>query len=157
MSYAGPDDLNRHLGIYNKMLTATSTPSLADRQTFLDDIAGEIDAALSSRGIGTPVTIASAPQSFLDFLKVTNAIGAAAQIVAALLPNQEGYGSSTYDQWLDKQYEERLKGLRDGSAIPDVVVPGGTGASLPRSYWTTNPYDDDGNEHEPVFTRDMTW
>lgn len=157
MAYAAPGDLTRHLGMYAVRFTATSTPSTADAQTFLDDIAGEIDAVLGGRGLATPVTIASAPQSFLDFLKVTNAIGAAAQVVAALLPNQEGYASATYDQWLDRQYEERLKGLRDGSAIPDVVLPGATGGSLARSFWTTNPTDDDGNEHEPVFTRGMQW
>lgn len=157
MSYAGPTDLARHLGKFAAGFTATSMPSTADAQTFLDDIAGEIDGVLSSRGIATPVTIASAPQSFLDFLKVTNAIGAAAQIVAALFPQASGVASTEYQSWLDEQYEQRLKSLRSGEGIPDVVLPGGTGGSLARSYWTTNPTDENGNEHVPVFTRDMAW
>lgn len=157
MAYAAPADLNRHLGKFVAGFTATSVPSTNDAPTFLDDIAGEIDGILNARGIATPVTIASAPQSFLDFLKVTNAIGAAAQIVAALFPHPAGPSGTTYDEFLDQQYEQRLKGLRNGEGIPDVVLPGGTGGSLARSFWTTNPTDDDGNEHAPTFRRDMQW
>lgn len=157
MAYAAPADLSRHLGKFSAGFTATSVPSTSDAQVFLDDIAGEIDAILNSRGIGTPVTLASAPQSFLDFLKVTNAIGAAAQIVAALFPHPQGPTGTTYETWLDEQYEQRLAGLRSGEAVPDVVLPGASGGSLARSFWTTNPTDDDGNEHEPTFTRAMQW
>ena len=157
MSYASPPDLTRHLGRFSAGFTATSVPSTTDAQVFLDDIAGEIDAILSSRGIATPVTLASAPQSFIDFLKVTNAIGAATICAAALFPHPQGPTGTTYESWLDEQYEQRLAGLRSGEAIPDVVVPGAAGGSLARSFWTTHPIDDAGNEHEPVFSMAMRW
>lgn len=156
MPYAAASDLTRYLGKYAAFFTATSVPSNADAQQFLDSVAGEIDAALSGRGIPVPVTLATAPQSFLDFLEETNAIGAAAQIVAALFPQAAGPASSTYQDFLDRQYEQRLVSLRRGEGVPDVVSPSG-GGSMARSFWTTHPYDDAGNEREPAFTRDMKW
>ena len=156
MSYAAPADITKHLGQFSRGFTATSNPTTADAQTFLDDISGEIDAVLNERGIVTPVTLATgAPQSFLDFLKVTNAIGVAAQIVAAIVPQVQGPTSTTYDEKLDAEYEERLGRLRTGM-IPDLIVVGAGGA-LARSYWTTNPFTESGEEHEPAFTREMNW
>lgn len=161
MAYADLAAVQVELGKFKSALTGTSNPSTADvTNILLPDIAGEIDAVLSSRGLTVPVT---APASFLDRLKGLNALGVAARVAAALMPMAAGPASTLFPQWLQDRYDAGLQMLRDGEGIPDTAVFAGT--SLPRSFWTSHAgtkstdLDDgtDGNDTDPTFRRDTQW
>lgn len=161
MPYAALGDVQVELGKHKAALTGTSNPSETDvTNKILPDIAGEIDAILSGRGITVPVT---APATFMDRLKGLNALGAAARVDAALYPQSAGPASTTFAQWLQDRYDAGLEALRRGEGIPDSVAMAGT--SLPTSFWTTHAgsksqdLDDDteANTTDPVFRRDSQW
>jgi len=151
MSYAALADVQSEMGALKGALTATTTPTTADvTNRILPDIAGEIDAVLSARGLVVPVTV---PASFLDFLKATNALGAAARTLAELRAVNIEAGSLAV--FLQEQYDKRLDMLRHGEGIPSDTTLSG---ALPRSYWTSNPEDEDGNDTSvPWFKRATQW
>jgi len=155
MPYAVEGDIRRHMGRYSDGWPPAlgKPPTVADGLAFADTASGTIDAILNDRGVETPVI---APLSFVNFLRDLSAIYAASLIAAALFPQAAGPGSTTLHEFLMKQYRLGLDDLRKGDVIPDVI--GVSGSQLPRSYWTTNPTDEDGNETTiPVFSRGMLW
>lgn len=161
MSYAALADVQVELGKLKTALTGASNPSEADvTSKLLPDIAGQIDAVLSSRGLTVPVTT---PSSFVDRLKGLNALGAAARAAAALMPMANGPVSTLFAQWLQDRFDAGLNMLRAGEGIPDTAVLAGT--SLPTSFWTSHPGTnssdlDDGtadNDTDPVIRMDTPW
>ncbi|MFA5377468.1 MAG: hypothetical protein WC455_17080 [Dehalococcoidia bacterium] len=121
---------------------ATTTPTLTQVDTYITDIAAEIDAALQSRGFTTPITAGGTTTEFYAFICALNARGAAALAEQAMFPEGRGLmttpgSSSAY--W--KQYQDGLKWLREGK-----LPTGTTGeAPLPFSFYERNQ----GNDDEP--------
>ncbi len=155
MAYAAENDIRRQLGRYGDGWPPPGgkPPTVADGLSLADTAQGEIDAILSGRGITTPITT---PTSFVNLLRDLCAMYAAAFIVAQLFPQAIGPASTTLNEWLMRQYRAGLDDLRRGDVIPDTVLH--TGTALPRSYWTSHPTDDEGNDNlTPVFGRNTKW
>jgi hypothetical protein len=155
-SYADLADVQQAMAKMTVALTDTSVPSKSDvTSTILPAISGIIDGVLSARGLVTPVTAATAPDSFLQSLRGLTAVGAAARTVAGLFPQAAGPSSTTFADWLQARFDDGLKMLRAGEGIPPSI---GRIAALARSYWTSHPFDDDGvTTTKPTFTRKMVW
>lgn len=152
MSYADEASIRAALGKYGPGWTATSTPSVDDGLARAEEASGEIDAILAARGITTPV---ASPTSFVARLRDLASLYAAARVAAGLFPQAAGPASTTYHEFLMRQYRAGLDGLRAGE-IPAEV--GTTTHGGPRSFWTSNPIDPDtGEAWEPVFGRRTRW
>jgi hypothetical protein len=157
VSYAALSDVQSEMGALKGALTATSVPTTTDvTNRILPDIAGEIDGVLSARGITVPVTT---PSTFVDFLKATNALGAAARALAEL--RAVNLETTSLASWLQERYSERLDMLRQGEGIP-LDATKGSGA-LPTSFHQRHPgsssadFNDGEGDTDPVFTRDIKW
>ena len=120
---------------------ATTTPTLAQVQEYVDRIAAEIDTILQSRGYSTPVTT---PSELVTFLKQLNALGAGSMAERAMFPESQGLMSSTSAAVLWRQYQDGLKFLKEGSLSS-------TTEALPFSFFERNR----GNDTEP--TEDHDW
>lgn len=123
--------------------SATSKPTLTQVQTYIDQIAGEIDSILKGRGLATPITI---PAEFVTFLKQLNAVGAAALAERAMFPEAQGMmGSTSASAMHWRQYQDGIKWLKEGQMPSDVD---GDGTALPFSFFSdsisrdTEPKDD---------------
>ena len=150
MGYAAEGDVRRELGAYSNGWPPPGgrPPTVADGVALADDASGMIDAVLNSKGIITPV---GAPASFLSHLANMAGRYAAAHIIRQLFPQSAGPGSTTDQDRLMNIWRDELEDLRKGDMIPSNLPLGAAGA-LGRSYWTSNPTDDDGNDTtEPIF------
>lgn len=116
------------------LLSTTSTPTLAQATAFGAGITGEIDTALASHGITTPVTT---PAAFLAWLVEVETVGWAARIASAMFADDAGENSDEQVSRLDRWYQNAMKRIWDGSAIPPTLGLGA--ASLPASYTTRYP------------------
>jgi hypothetical protein len=152
---ADEGDIRKHLGRYAEGWppAAGKPPTVADGVAFAAAATGQIEAILSDRGVVTPVTV---PPQFVQWLDDLAAMYAASLVAAALFPQAAGPGSTTHHEFLMRQYRQGLEDLRKGDVLPGGLILLGT--ELARSFWTTHPYDDNGNETTvPAFTRDMKW
>lgn len=127
-------------------VTATSVPSASDVADFLTQRSQEIDSALSSRGIVTPVT---SPQWFLDELIGLNAKGAAADVFRAALITGEGNDRSSAGPSLLKEYTDRLNQLRLGTGVPVGVAVSETDLAV-----RSNATGPNARRTEPMFRRE---
>jgi hypothetical protein len=155
LSYAQENDVRRQLGRYSDAWPPPGgkPPTAADGLALADTAQGEIDAILAGRGLVTPVT---APASFVNLLRDLCAMYAGAFLVAQLFPQAAGPASTTLNEWLMRQYRAGLEDLRRGDVIPDALAS--TATALPRSYWTSHPFDEDGlPTTEPAFKRTTQW
>lgn len=100
----------------NRKLTysATTVPTLVQVQAFIDEIAAEIDAVLSAKGITVPVTTN-------DYLKLMNKMGAAAMAEAALNVDGTNEVNSVRD-WRWKKYNDMLADLKANPAMSGASV-----------------------------------
>lgn len=129
--------LNSKRTTYSDTVPSGGTrPTATQVGTFITDIAGQIDAVLASVYVATPVT---APASFLSFLDLVNAWGAAALAEAAAFPEFDGGPGNTPQAmryW--KMYQDALAAFADGKMIdPSVAVSAAD--TLARSYLSDNP------------------
>ena len=153
MSYCAIGDVQA-LNTTRDTYSASTNPSSTQVGTFITNIAAEIDAALAANRVLTPVT---APASFLTFLLHLNALGAAALAEEAAFPEFDGGpGTTTQGQRYYKQYQDGLKGLKDGSLIDPSAATAST-STLARTYQTDNPANDPTNDgtspnHQPLFS-----
>lgn len=138
--------LNQH-----RTYSDTSKPTLAQVKAFATGIANRIDALLAELGYQTPVTDATA-KSILSWI---NAYGAASLAEQA----QVGQGPvrSQHADFLWEKFERDLGAIRRGyiklgnaSKTPDAIV---TRRQQQLSYQFA--LNDDNEEMDPVFTRDM--
>jgi hypothetical protein len=149
-AYADIAAVKAQLGKYAAGLTAVSVPS-EDNVTnlILPNVSGIVDGVLGAHGLAVPV---AAPAEFVNSLRAGVAQGAAAQVAAALFPQAAGVASTTYHVYLQKLFDDFLARLRSGEGIPHSVAPAAAG--LGRSWWTSNPTDDDGRDTtEAIFKR----
>jgi hypothetical protein len=121
--------------------SATTKPSLTQVTGFINQIYGELNAILLSRGLTVPVT---APADFLTNLQLANAEGAAALAEMAMFPEAIGTpGGSPHGQQLWKMYTEFKDWLKNGSLPAGVSLSGGSAS--PRSFFERN----EATETEP--------
>lgn len=153
MAYAALSDVQALLPKW--VYDGTSKPTSTQVTTIINQISAQIDSILRSLGHAVPVTT---PSDFLDYLKQTNAIGAAALIVAGQFPAESGAASTSLGEQLQKNYEGRLQELKDGSVIPPDLAKAGTRVKA-ETYLTKNPDEevDLGDIAEPWFKREKTF
>lgn len=128
MAYCDIDDvqgLNSQRGAYG----ATTKPTLAQVNEFIDQVYETMNTVILGRGISTvPVTV---PASFVTALKLANSQGAAALAEMAMFPEAAGTpGGSPHGQRLWSMYQNFLKWLRTGD-LPTSV----DGHVPPRSFF----------------------
>ena len=95
--------------------SATSKPTATQVNSIMDLIAADIDVILGAKGYTTPVTT---PDAFLNWLKLLNAYGAAAEVEASMFPETVEKGSTPHSMDLLKKYEKRLTMLKSGEVTP---------------------------------------
>ncbi len=123
---------------------ATSTPTLAQIQEFIDRVAAEIDVVLMGRGQAVPATT---PAALVKFLEQLNTLGAGAMTEQAQFPETKGQMSAPAAVVLWKQYREGLTYLKDADQLSTS-----NGAPLPFSFASENI----GNTTEPIETAAWT-
>lgn len=112
MSYAQLADVQARIPLF--AISGTSRPNSTQVQGFLDQRAEEIDAAIRSRGIATPVTDAAWTTELLGL----NAKAAAGDTMNAAFPSDAGPGSTALGPSLLREYNQRLIDIRRGNGIP---------------------------------------
>lgn len=138
--------MNAHRTPYS----ASTKPTREQVEAFIDEIAGEIDSALSAQGIASPV---ASPAAFVLALRRLNSYGAAALAEMAQFPEADrGQGSSAQGDRYWQMYKDGLKALRDGSGIPADAPTNSSGTLLTRSYGTDNLDEATGLPPASVFT-----
>lgn len=108
----------------------------ADMVTHIDN---EVNVALAGANYTTPVT---APQFFLDWLKVVVSYGAGAAILKQMFPGATGPGENPAFAFWESRYRAAIKGIRDGSLVPPDVAAAGAFAA-PSTYLTRNPDEEE--------------
>lgn len=139
------------------VLSTTTKPTTAQVTEYLENTAGEIEAALAVKGVAVPVT---APAWFVTDLENLNAMGAAAHALMAWRPDQAGPTGNGQGYTLWRAYQARLVEFRRGIGIP-VGVAEAEIVKAPRSYLvdtgaigSDTAVDDFGStvDANPVFT-----
>jgi len=154
MSYCVLADVSAH-NVARTVYSASTKPTDTQVQSFIDQIAGQIDAALAATHILTPCT---GPAGFVAFLKLANSIGAAALAEAAQFPefNPASPGNTPQSARYWKMFQGFIAGIIDNSLVdPGAAVSGND--PLAQTYLTDNPgwpTDDDGmtDGQQPVFS-----
>lgn len=132
MSYASLADVQGQIPVI-PTFSASTRPTDTQVTEYLTLCAGEIDAALASRGLSVPV---ATPAWFLTDMERLNAQGAAAMTLMGMFPQEAGPGSNSQGANLWKTYQLRLSELRKGIGVP---MEASVADSLaPRSYFTDN-------------------
>jgi len=98
------------------VFSASTKPTTTQVNTFIDMVAGELDAILSSRSLSVPVT---SPESFVEYLKLVNAVGAAAMAESAMNPSANK--GSSHATRLEARYQTMLSILRT-EAISTILT-----------------------------------
>lgn len=151
MSITIPDDgyceatdvqaLNTHRPTY----ATTTKPTLAQVEGFITNVAAELNAVISGRGYTTPIDDTEA----LKVLKQYNSCGAAAMAEEAATSVSAGRSEHTDSLW--EKYQDGLKLIKTG-AVKLGAEATSEGRQTPQGEFNL---DADGNEHDPVFERDM--
>jgi len=154
MAYAALADVQALLPKWN--IDANSTPTATQVEQFITDVAGEVDAILSSQGLTVPVT---EPASFLAWLGLLNALGAGALAAAGMFPGsaQAGPEGTPLASFLQARYKVGLDRLVKGTGIPEAAVR--TSNVTMRGYLDQHPDEevDLGDIAEPFFTREKVF
>ena len=124
MSYATIGDIRAKVSI--RTIDGNSDPSVQEVVSYIDQIAADIDTALAGQGYDVPVS-ASSTTAF-SWLGLCNAYGAAMLTEAASAKGKE----SPHLEFLERQYERRLKQIMDGEITLPGVAPA-TSAAVPRA------------------------
>lgn len=147
MAYAVISDV-QGLNAKRTVYSASTAPTATQVTQFIAQISAEIDAVLAQNAIATPVT---SPASYLVFLGLVNAWGAAALAEAAAFPEFDGGPANTPQSmryW--GMYQSALKGINDGTMI-DPATAGSGSDTLARTYRMDNT-DDLGFDGSDGFT-----
>ncbi len=153
MAYADIADVNGLIAKFPP--SATSAPTTTQATALITEIDNEVNVALSSVGVTVPVT---APAYFLGWLGLVVSYGAAAAILKSMFPASSGPAETPAYSFWEKRYQEALKQIRSGDAIPDEITAGGLYAA-PSTYFTRNPDEEEdlGGIAEPPFKAGMVF
>lgn len=150
MAYCTITDLQ----LFNSKRTysATTTPTTAQVNSIIDQVAAEIDMALSIQGYTVPVTT---PTAMTNFLKFLNALGAAAYTEDSMFPETAETGekaATTHSSKLMSRFKDWLKKLEEGKVPKDV--PRSASALCGFSDYTQD--SDQDNYPDPAFAMSPT-
>jgi len=95
--------------------SATTTPTETQVGTYITLIEGEIDTVLLALGFLGDIT---APAEFITFLRLLNALGAAAMAEQAMFPETSEAGATPHWKALKARYEALLDKLSTGKLMP---------------------------------------
>ena len=155
-TYAEHEDVERLIGdiVLNRIFDETTTPSLAQVESELDNAAADLNRELDQVGYTVPVDETGYPTAYA-FLKGANAYGAAAVLLStipaeAYNPEEEVEGvaedrSKTYSI----KFNHALKAIRESK-----LRAGRRKARLADAF-AGSQETDDGEEKKPIFTRGM--
>ncbi len=97
----------------------TSIPTITQVNEYLTNTAAEIDAALASIGLQTPVT---QPASFVTALLHLNAVGAAALLLLSIYPAETESDKAPLGTVFLEEYKMRLQEFYERLGIPSGVL-----------------------------------
>lgn len=143
----------------NVAFSTGTTPTLAQVNTMITDIAAEIDVHLASKGYTVPITT---PAYLLTWAGDLNSWGAAAIALKAYAPEQtqvqNGGPVIPAYAFYEKKYQDALK-LIDSGELTIAAAEAASPVVGPSSYFTLNPdvEEDLGTIAEPSFKRDKVF
>lgn len=132
-AYAEPLDVYARAGRLRDAFGQNDAPGEPEIQGFLDDVAGELDALISSHGVSVPVVDATATAA----LRGVNADGALVLALPAAFPSGSTEPAERLLEAVRGRYEAALAQLSDGTfpALAQIVSTSGV-ASAASSLWT---------------------
>ena len=137
--------------VTSRLFTTSTTPTKAQVEAALDDVAAEINAELDYMNYSVPVLTADDPHAF-NFLRAANTFGAAA-LVLGMLP-AEAYTDPENDslasgrkEFLEKKLWQAVKRIREGRLRATMRE------SRLADFRIGSQKDSDGNTNLPLFTR----
>jgi hypothetical protein len=157
VAYADVGAVKARAGVLASAWSADSSPSDSDLADFLDQTAGEIDAILGARGLGTPATGDAATA-----LTGLNADAALVLALSASYPESSGPASALQ---IIADARARViaasKALVDGTHPAMLLLESGAVSSRATSFWEqeplygefftdpnlTSPFSPDANPH----------
>lgn len=143
-AYATVDDVKARAGRLRKAFNQADAPSDGEIQTFLDQVAGELDASMGALGIGVPVVDATAVRA----LAGVNADGAFLLAVPGAFPTDAAMANANAMVAEARRRYDRARGAIDAGTFSAVVLllsQSGTGTSDATDFWSENPgYDNPG-------------
>ena len=137
-------------------LDGSSTPTSTQVEGFITDVGGEVDAILSSQGLTVPVV---EPASFLAWLGLLNALGAASLAAAGMFPGQAQAGpeGTPLAPFLQARYKQGLERLIKAEGIPEAAPR--TESRTMLGYLDQHPDEEVslGDIAEPFFDREKVF
>jgi len=153
-TYAEHEDVERLIGdiVEEREFTLTTAPTLAQVEAELDNAALDLNRELDQVGYTVPVNETDYPTAF-GYLKAANAYGAAAVLLSTVPANSynpdeevEGTGETRATTYGNK-FKSALKAIRENR------LRAGRRVGRLANVFAGASEDDEGNEKEPIFTR----
>jgi len=139
-----------------RTFSTTTTPTTAQVEGFIDDVADEINSALTNAGYTVPIVVGTDPYGF-GFAKRANDAGAAAMVLDSVpneswaMPNEEA-PAQTRKGHLDGVLRRFLKVVKDET----LAASKASGGSQLGDLTIGSEKDSSGNTNLPMFTRGMS-
>ena len=133
----------------------TTTPTRNQVETILDDVAMQLNAELRANGYTVPVPNSGTDVEAFGWLRAANSAGAAAMVLN-MLPG------GVLDPETPDENLNRRRGLwAEMNAVLKAIQKGDFPATRTvtrelTKAWAGSQEDEDGNEREPVFKRELT-
>ena len=129
-------------------IDGSSSPTTTELDAIMEDVAGELNTCMAAQGLAVPVTT---PDYFLDWLEGLASAGAAARALKSMFPGATGPAETPAYSFWHRIYDNGLKMIKSGDAIPPDAVS--TGVIAPSTYGTKHPVTnaDVGENAEPMF------
>lgn len=131
--------------------SVSSTPTQAQVEALINQVAAEIDTIVSGRGLPVPVTD---PSQFVAHLKQVNAYGAAALAEMGMFPESMGIAETPHGKYLWTIYSQMTAQLKKGD-LPAAIQSGD-----PRSFFEQHPVTEPTEDYEwrkPKFGKDKVF
>jgi hypothetical protein len=140
MPYAEVAHVKARAGFIGGAWTEQSEPATTDIEVFLQQVADELDGAVTGLGFSVPAADSVAAKALAGL----NADGALLLALDATFPAEEGPSRATaLQEAVRERYEAAWKLLLAGNH-PATTAPGSTDegdlADGAASFWTSNPY-----------------
>jgi hypothetical protein len=156
MSYASSAQIQGAIAKFT--LGLTTKPSTTQLTPIISEVEGYIESILAAKGIAVPVTL---PAYFEQALEGISVAGCAARVLKSMFPDAIGAGETPAYAYWQKLFDDGIKGLVDGSLIPDdpEVIGSASGYVAPSTYFTNNPDEEVelGDIAEPRFKMDKVF
>ena len=153
-TYAEHEDVERLIGdiVEDRTFETTTTPSLAQVETELDNAAADLNRELDQIGYTVPVSEADYATAYA-YLKAANAYGAAAVLLSTIPaetfdPTEDVEATTpTRAQAYANKFKSALKAIRENR------LRAGRRTRRLENLAVGSAVDDEGNTKDPIFTR----